>query len=405
MRLPRAFVLAIVTALAASLLSACGGGSVAQTPSAVPVNTTLTVGQSASNTTLIDPSGYVATFSLPATSDGSTGTVKVSISTTLPAGIAAPAATVRAPQAIGTSVAPLVYVTLLPSSTVRFNATPAFSFTLPGGTLLTTGSSAYVAYYDPAKSDTGWVPVLGPGTVSGQTIAFPATTGAVKLTAGSQYTFALFTSAQAISVNALGAPLSATPAALVFTGLGTSFTKTLTLTESSGSAAPAIGSYVFTPASCPGTSFSYTPSTGPGSASTTISIFQVVMVSAPSCVLTLTDQFGNATHVALTTATPPTLSASPATVTLNGVGTSYAATITASESNGSLVVLQSIGFAPACPGFAFTNGAAAANLAIQVYAAQPILGSCTLVLTDTSNNTAKVTVTLPSVNNISVGGS
>lgn len=378
-----------------------------QTPTAAITNATLTVGQSSGSATLIDPSGYVTTLTLSATADGSSGTVKVSVSTALPAGVSTPVATARVPEAIGANVAPLVYVTVLPSSRLSFRATPAFSFTLRGGTALTAGSSAYVAYYDPAKSATGWVPILGPGSVNGQTISFPATAGTVNLAAGSLYTFALFTSSQAISINPLGAPLSVDPAAVAFAGLGSSFTQKVAVTESSGTSAPAITNYAFTTSSgaCPSTSFSYTPAAGPGALATTISIFQTVMVSAPSCVLTLTDQFNNVTSVTLTPASPPTLAVSPATVTLAGVGTSYAAPVAATESNGSVVVLQSIAFAPACPGFSYTNGASAASLAIQVFAVQPSVGACTLVLTDSWNNTARVTVTLPNANNISVGGS
>jgi len=384
------------------LLAGCVGGSIAQTPIAA-ANNTLAVGSALVSATLTDPTGYVANFALPATADGSSGTVAVSISTLLPAGVVAPSSTHRAPETIGATLTPLVYVTVRPSATVTFSSTPAFSFTLPRGTALITGSSAFVAFYDPAQSATGWVTILGPGSVSGQTISFPATTGTLKLAGGALYTFVLFTTSQALTSTAPGAPLTVTPAAVAFGGLGSSFAKTVALTESSGTAPPAITNYAFSPSTCPNTSFSYTPSPGPGALTTTLTIFQTLMITTPTCTLALTDQFNHVVNVTLTTATPPTLAVTPAAVTLAGVGTSYAATVTATESNGSLVNLQSIGYSPACPGFSFTNGAGAANLAIQVFAVQPIVGSCTLVLTDMAGNTAKVTVTLPSTS-VSVGG-
>lgn len=103
----------------------------------------------------------------------------------------------RTPLTIGATLSPLLYLTVSSTATVTFGSTPSFSFKLPSGTSLAAGSSAFIAFYDPAQSATGWLTVLGPGSVSGQIITFPGTTGSFTLKAGATYTFMLFTTNQA----------------------------------------------------------------------------------------------------------------------------------------------------------------------------------------------------------------
>lgn len=190
--------------LVAAVAAGCGGSS------SVPktgTNATLTAGSSPGTVSVAHPSGYQATITLPATSDGSSGSVAVDITTTLPSGVASPASAMkRKPATIGATVNPLVYLVLTPSANVNFTSSPTFSFTLPGGTTLAAGSSAFVAFYDPAQSASGWVTVLGPGAVSGQTIAFPGAAGVFSLKAGTPYVFVLFTTAQTVTA-ALSGPL------------------------------------------------------------------------------------------------------------------------------------------------------------------------------------------------------
>ena len=59
------------------------------------------------------------------------------------------------------------------------------------------GSSAYLIYYDPTNS-VGWVNLLDPSSVSGQTITFPGVATGVTFAANTSYVFALAISTQPI---------------------------------------------------------------------------------------------------------------------------------------------------------------------------------------------------------------
>ncbi len=189
---------AILLALAPVMIVGCSSSASVPTPAAVSnPSGTVVVGTSPASISLSHPSGYTATISLPSTSDGSTGSIAVSLSTSLPSSATSPASMKRTPLTIGATLTPLLYVTLASTATVTFGSTPSFSFKLPSGTTLAAGSSAFIAFYDPAQSATGWLTVLGPGAVSGQTITFPGTTGTLTMKAGTTYTFMLFATNQA----------------------------------------------------------------------------------------------------------------------------------------------------------------------------------------------------------------
>ena len=103
------------------------------------------------------------------------------------ANVPAPQSIARAPRSIGVPLAALGYVVLVPTGTMSFASTFSFTFTLPNGTSLAPGSSAYVGFYDPVQGQ--WQTLLGPGIVTGQTISFPTITGSVTLTAGTVFAF------------------------------------------------------------------------------------------------------------------------------------------------------------------------------------------------------------------------
>jgi hypothetical protein len=188
-----------------AVVAACGGSGSTPPSLAVPSPTpspnpsaTLAAGGSGQSTTLV-AAGYAVNLSLPATSDGSVGTIATSLTTTLPSGFVAPANVRRAPKTLGVPLTTLVYLLVTPSTTVTFASTPGFSFTLPAGTTLSSGASAGVAFYDPTQAANGWTSLFNAGTISGQTISFPASSGTFTLKAGTTYAFALYTTAALVT--------------------------------------------------------------------------------------------------------------------------------------------------------------------------------------------------------------
>jgi len=171
---------------------------------AASASATLLAGSSPGSVSVTHSSGYAANITLPKTSDGSSGNIAVSITTTLPSGVTAPTTMKRTPLTIGATISSLVFVVLTPSTNVTFSASPGFTFTLPSGVALATGSSAFVGFYDPGQSATGWITLLGPGTASGRSIAFPSTSGTFTLKAGASYVFVLFATAQPVTTSLTG---------------------------------------------------------------------------------------------------------------------------------------------------------------------------------------------------------
>jgi hypothetical protein len=419
-------VLFPIVALLAITVAGCSGSS-SSTLVATNPGGTLMAGTSPGSTSVTHPSGYNVNITLPSTADGSSGTISVTLSTTLPAGVAAPAALARTALTIGATLTPMLYMVLTPSATVTFTSTPGFSFVLPSGTAIAAGSSPFVGFYDPAQSTTGWVTLLGPGAVGGQTITFPAATGSLTLKAGTSYSFLLFSTAQSLRANppqAAPAPmLTVLPTALTLAGVGQNFAGTLTATESTG-VSPAFSSFTFAPVNptlqCNGYTFSNS-APAPGTNAVTIMVWQLIP-AAGTCNFTLVDiTSGNTKTIpvtlpssALPTPSPsPTMLVSPTALTLAGVGQSYAGTLTATESSGSVPpVITSFTFAPvspttSCSAYTYSYATPApmtSAVTITVWQLLPTLGTCNFTLVDsTSGNTKTVPITLPSAG-VSVGG-
>ena len=307
---------------------------------------------------LTEPSGYVASITLPATSDGSSGSVTAAVTTTLPGGVVAPASVRRAPETIGAAVNPLLYVSVLSNAALTFNSTPAFSFVLPTGVAIPAGASAYIAFYDPTQSANGWLTVLGPATVTGRSVAFPATSDAVKIAAGTTYLFALVTTTQSVSLKPPGASTSFTvmPTTVPIAGLNTPVA--LLATEVVGTAAPVFPgpNVVFSPAAC-ANSFNYNQvaATPPGN-STTLNVAQFQYLgtknpattpSAVPCALTLTDLTSKTSQTVTINALPfPLLLLSPTSVTMTGLGANLAQTVLAYNSDRSTSVLTNFAVGP-----------------------------------------------------------
>ena len=160
------------------------------TPSPNPI-VTVSPGPSP-QTVVLTGSGYTLSFTLPQIVSGG-GSMTAQLSASPPPNVKAPQGLARKPDAVGVPLSALVYLVVTPSANITFGQAPSFTYTLPQGTTIPSGGSAYIAYWDPAQSATGWITLLGPGGVSGQTVTFPAVPQNVALAGGSTYVYALIT--------------------------------------------------------------------------------------------------------------------------------------------------------------------------------------------------------------------
>lgn len=199
--------------LAAIVIAGCGGGGggsstpATAAPTTAPSGTTVPVQPSPQVVTLTG-AGYTLQFTLPGITSGS-GTVAAALQAAAPTGVPTPSAKKR--NTVGSNTT-LVYLTVTPSATITFASVPSFSYTLPSGTSIAAGSLTYIAFYDTSHPTNGWNAVLGPGTVSGQSIAFPSVAQSVSLTGGVTYVFALIETTSTITTPSPQPSSSALPA-------------------------------------------------------------------------------------------------------------------------------------------------------------------------------------------------
>jgi hypothetical protein len=188
-------VVASVISLGA-LVAACGGGSsmsggpLSSMPStSAPAASAVNI--SAGEPAALPPSsnGYSGTIVVPQPDSGATTGMTALLQDTLPPDVPAPQSVARAPGRIDLALA-LVYVVLHASEGASFGSYPAFTFSLPRGTTIPPGSSAFIAFYDPLQGT--WVTIGGPGSAQSQSISFPAFFASVTLKAGTRYLFVLF---------------------------------------------------------------------------------------------------------------------------------------------------------------------------------------------------------------------
>jgi hypothetical protein len=221
----------VVLFIAAAIVAGCGGSGnsspvpPASSPSSGPSSspTSVPVGPTPSTVTITGV-GYTLQFELPALTSGSSSTFTAQLVAAPPSGVPVPssvkrrmaasataAASKKNPLSVGT-VTTLVYLTVSSSASVTFGSIPSFNFTLPTGTTIPSGATAYVALYDPSQSANGWVGVLGPGSVNGQSVSFTGLPNSFSFTAGVQYVFALVTTQSTVATPTPGP--SAAPTAL-----------------------------------------------------------------------------------------------------------------------------------------------------------------------------------------------
>ena len=198
---------ALLFASFGALLVACGGGGggggggTSSTPSvpatSAPASYSTSISLSTGSSTTVSlpgiSSGISGSITLPAASAAATG--NLTFGSTLPSGVAplSVATLKRNAESIGGSnITLLAVVAMTVNSTVTVASFPGFSFTVSSG----ISGDAYVAYFDANNSAAGWNVILGPGTVAGSTVTFPAQsiTPAITFQPNDTYVFALFVS-------------------------------------------------------------------------------------------------------------------------------------------------------------------------------------------------------------------
>lgn len=198
LRLGRALFVIVATLALAACGGGGGGGGGASVPGPqAPQNySTSTAFSTTSSTTIALPkiaNGISGSITLP--SGSAPSTANLTFGSSLPSGV--PQAQSlnfrRSPQEIGGSnLTLLAAVALTVSSAVTVSSSPAFSFTLASG----ISGEAYIAYFDLNNAIAGWNVLLGPGTISGTTLTFPAQTITPPITfePNDTYVFALIVS-------------------------------------------------------------------------------------------------------------------------------------------------------------------------------------------------------------------
>lgn len=230
--------LCVLSVALAQCTTSTGPGNISpRPPTSAPLpastSTVVTVGAS-SVAGALGPvlGGFSSSFTVPPASGAAS--VTFTLSATQPGGSPVVQSIRRSPQTIGgTGTTPVVFMTLTSTVTVTLGATPAYSFTVPAGTI-TAGEISYLAVYDPtANPQTGWSTFAGPGTVSGNTVTFTGTAGSDQLTAGVTYDIVLFT-----VTSALGSPSGAPTATPVPTPSPTASPSPSPTATASGSPSP-----------------------------------------------------------------------------------------------------------------------------------------------------------------------
>jgi len=179
-----------------------GGATPTPTPSPAPLpaaaSATIPVGAAPASASLGPVTGgYSSAITVPA---GSTSAaLTVTLAATQPGGTPAVQSVKRGPRTIGgAGIATVAFVTIASSATVTFGTTPTFTFTVPAGAAI-LGQVSYLALYDPsATPQPGWTTFAGPGTASGNTIAFTGSSGNQQLKSGVTYDIVLFTTTSAL---------------------------------------------------------------------------------------------------------------------------------------------------------------------------------------------------------------
>lgn len=256
--------------------SAGGGGGVPATaaPPATSQSAQIAVSPAGGNAALPAFGGFSGTVALSSSNAPAGAAITATTSTTLPAGLPVLQSAYRQVKAVANV---LFYESFSSPVSITFASVPGFTIALPS-TVSTSGQQFYVALY----ASGGWSKgIEGPATVSGQTLTFAPSGGALTLSANTTYYFAIY------SLPAPAAAVVVNPASLSFTSTGTP--ATVTVTESGYT-----GAFTATSTNCNGIA---TTAAGTGGQ------FNVTPVAAGTCSVTFADTNNNTVALPVTVTT------------------------------------------------------------------------------------------------------
>lgn len=310
---------------AAALVAGCSSsnsGAPGVPPPGTPIVTSASVPVSTSSSStvaLAAVSGVAPTITIPAAAAGSTGTLTVAESATLPSGYVALSGAARHTLALHNSI---LYVTFTASSTLTLTGNPGFQYKV---TSLGTDPIGF-AIFTPTN---GWTYGAAPVTISGNTITIAPGSTQVTFTAGAQYAFALYSmpstataapSSDPTAIASAAPSPTATATATATAAPSPSPTATptpvptatpvpvvspsaLVLTYNPNASSQTTGSFTASEANYTGT---FTPSTCKSGANTIATVtgtsptFTVTPAMVGTCSIAVTNSFGGATSVSVT---------------------------------------------------------------------------------------------------------
>lgn len=193
---------ATATPTAPSLTVTVTGPTATPSPASTttPPSATAAVGPAAQSVTVVNQSNSDASsiVGFPQTTSGS-GSITLAESSAILAGAPVPQSLRRVPAAIGGALYPVAYLSLTPSTTVSFAATPSFVFNLGIVPAIVLNASYYLGLYDSSNPAAGWTTVAGPALLSGSKVTFPSLAQQLTLKTGVSYLYAVFATAQALA--------------------------------------------------------------------------------------------------------------------------------------------------------------------------------------------------------------
>jgi hypothetical protein len=196
--------IALISALCVGAAGCGGGGTVtpphptaapAQTPVPIPASTPYTVaavatlapptpvpaGSTPAPVPVALPTGGPVSGSMTLATSGSAIAPGTQVATQLqnaaPAGVPTLASLLRRPQAIrktasSPAISVIAYLSILFNEDVLLSQAPSFNFAIPSSDVV-SGANYYLAMYNPNTPSLGWqLGFEGPGTVSGNSVAF-----------------------------------------------------------------------------------------------------------------------------------------------------------------------------------------------------------------------------------------
>jgi hypothetical protein len=134
--------------------------------------------------------GVSATVTMPAVTAGAGASVIFTSQTSAPNSAPGLQSIGRHLKSVNT---PVYYFSFVVTQDVSWNGSPSFAVSLPQAP--TAGATYYIASYAVSSPGNGWnMTAFGPATVSGNTLKFPAPSGAYSLPANQLFWYAVYAS-------------------------------------------------------------------------------------------------------------------------------------------------------------------------------------------------------------------